>query len=433
MMDGSDKAPLPDRAAIQASPHGSGGARRGLQNPAADAAGLLLRLGFGIFALVIPSAALMSRWVFVVLVPIGAVLIILASLLRDEETSPAAILAGLVRSDAGLLALFFALWACLSLFWTPFPAEAGEKLFKTLGVVMLGFMAAISLPPRMRASNLHLITLGMVLGALLLIWGALAERLSLDILRFPAATPGRVAVLLSILSWSAIAWMLIINRRVMAGVIGLLVGFALVFGGHAGVHAPLVSGLVVFIVAWFFPIRGGNVLAAFAGVMVAGGPLLAGLAKGAASAFSLPPAHILSRIGVWWDALMLSPVHFLTGRGFDASNAARAAGLTPLDASIGFISDLWLELGLLGAVSFAALLVLMFRRAGQMGGELGPAALAGLAAALAYALLEQGATQTWWLNGMVVFALVLMAVERGRYRAVRPRAILPSDRADSPE
>lgn len=426
-MDGLDHSPLQNR------PLGSLGVQKGLKNPAADAASLLLRLGFGIFALVIPSAALMSRWVIVVLVPIGAVLIILAGLMREEEDEPGIRLRSLLQSPAGLFAIFFALWATLSLLWTPFATDAAEKLFKTLGVVALGYLAASSLPLRMRASNLHLITLGMALGALLLIWGLIAERLNLTILRFPAATPGRVAVLLSIITWAAIAWMLIIHRRIMAALLGLVVGGALIFGGHSGALAPLGIGVVVFALTWFSPERGGKILAALAGFMVAGAPLLAGLAKGIAMAFTLPPGHMLARAGLWWDALLQSPLRLLTGRGFDSSGASRMAGFTPTDAPVGLVSDLWLELGLLGAISFAALLVLMFRHAGRMGGELGPAALAGLAAALAYAMLEQGATQTWWLNGMVVFALVLIGVERGRYRSVRPRAVLPTDRMEYPE
>ena len=63
-----------------------------------------------------------------------------------------------------------------------------------------------------------------------------------------------------------------------------------------------------------------------------------------------------------------------------------------------------------------------FRAVGRFGLEVAPLALAGLASAFTYALIERGATQTWWMNGMTVFAIVLLSVERGRYRTVRPRA-----------
>jgi hypothetical protein len=43
-----------------------------------------------------------------------------------------------------------------------------------------------------------------------------------------------------------------------------------------------------------------------------------------------------------------------------------------------------------------------------------------------FAILDRAATQTWWFNGLAVFAIVLMSVERGRYRTVRPRAMLKS-------
>ena len=73
----------------------------------------------------------------------------------------------------------------------------------------------------------------------------------------------------------------------------------------------------------------------------------------------------------------------------------------------------------------------VFAGAGKLGLELGPSALAALSAAFVFALLERGAAQTWWLNGMVVFAIMLMSVERGRYRTVRPRAQVTTDKTEA--
>lgn len=83
-------------------------------DPAAKAAGVLLRLGFAIFAVVIPSAALMSRWVIVVLVPIGAVLIILAALLRSDPARLSERSFTLLASVPGLASLMLAIWAAAS-------------------------------------------------------------------------------------------------------------------------------------------------------------------------------------------------------------------------------------------------------------------------------------------------------------------------------
>ncbi len=69
-------------------------------DPATDAALLLRRIGFGTLALVLPLAALVSRRAAVVLVPIGVVLLIIATLIEDPRNS----------------------WACFERFWSAAPA-----------------------------------------------------------------------------------------------------------------------------------------------------------------------------------------------------------------------------------------------------------------------------------------------------------------------
>ncbi len=67
---------------------------------------------------------------------------------------------------------------------------------------------------------------------------------------------------------------------------------------------------------------------------------------------------------------------------------------------VSLISELWFDLGLLGALFFAIAMAWAFIAAGRLGYELAPATLAALAAATAFALLDRNATQTWWFNGL---------------------------------
>jgi hypothetical protein len=210
-----------------------------LTNPAADAAAMLLRLGFAIFALVIPSATLMSRWVIVVLVPIGAVLIILSSLLRADSARLSDRALSRLASGPGLACLLLVSWALVSLLWTPVRGEAVEKLFKLLGVVSLGFFAVIALPQRMRATNLHLITIGVALGATLILVGSVSALLGQPVLRFPLATPERVVILLTVLGWIGAAWLLIKNRRSMAFALMVLVIAAIALGPNRAAFGSL--------------------------------------------------------------------------------------------------------------------------------------------------------------------------------------------------
>ena len=394
------------------------------RDPAKSAAAMLMRLGFSIFALVIPSSALLSRWVIVVLVPIGAVLIILSALMREfpDQLWKKAVAA--LGSDAGLVAVLIAAWAAASLAWAPMPGEAAQKLFKSLGVIVLGFLAVMALPARMRATNLHLVTLGAVLGALLLLIAGISLQAGSPLLVFPSATPGRVAVLLTVIMWVAAAWLAIKNRLGLAiGVLALVVA-AVMFGTTGEAVIPLVVGVFIAGSAWQTPERAGKIIGFLAGALVLGWPFWAALA-------GMLPDSLGAGYSRWWGLGMADPIRFLTGHGFDSGGFARLAGYIPPDTRGGVIAELWFELGLIGALGLAMALRAVFAGAGKLGLELGPSALAALSAAFVFALLERGAAQTWWLNGMVVFAIMLMSVERGRYRTVRPRAQVTTDKTEA--
>jgi hypothetical protein len=393
-------------------------------DPASDAAAMLLRLGFAIFALVMPSATLMSRWVIVVLVPIGAVLIILSALIKDD---PARIWRSTIEallSIAGLTAVLLAIWALVSLGWTPVPGEASEKLLKALGILALGLLAVVALPRRMRATNLHLITIGVAIGALLILLASLGNLLGVKLLVVPAATPGRVAVMLTVLVWLGAGWMLIKDRPKLAVALVVLVSFAIAFGPTRDAILPLLVSIVVVGAAWNAPERVGRVLAVLAATLVLSAPFLA------LAASVLPQSFGLGALGGWGALIAAEPLRILTGHGYDAAAVARTAGVIPEGLLFSLIGDFWFDLGLLGALAIAGLSFLAFRVLAELGLELAPVALGSLSAGFVYALVERGSTQTWWLNAMTVATIVLVSLGRGRYRTVRPRAgIEPSLRS----
>lgn len=395
---------------------------------AADAAAMLLRFGFAIFAIVVPSATLMSRWVIVVLVPIAAVLIILSTILRGD---PFRVLKAALRSlgtMAGMTASFFFIWTVMSLAWTPLPAEAAQKIFKNAGVIVLGLLACLALPLRMRASNLHLVTIGVALGAFLIVASTLAEAAGIRLLRFPAATPGRSAVLLACLGWAAAAWLMIKNRRLLAALLIGLVAVMAMLGPTGEALLPMATGLAVLALAWSQPERTGTALGALVATLIIASPLAAYLAWLLTGLPGLGADGGMAHVGRWWDVIIADPVHVLTGRGYDAATFARAARLVPESLPVTFVADTWYDLGLIGALGIAILAGLAFAALGRLGLEVAPFALAGLAAVLVYAMTDRGATQTWWMNGMAVFAILLVSVERGRYRTVRPRAPIKKSR-----
>lgn len=400
----------------------------GPEDPAKAAAGMLLRFGFAILAIVTPSATLLSRWVIVVLVPIAAVLIILAVLLRRDPARLVDACREAILSWPGVTAMLLVTWALFSLLWTPAPGEAAARFFKTMGVVLLGFMAVQALPRKMRATNLHLVTIGVALGAILLLAGRGLELAGLASFQFPAATPGRATVLIACLGWAAAAWLIIKNRRLLAAILLVLVFAAALSGPTGEAILPTGVGFLVFALAWAVPERAGRIMAAFFALLVAIAPFFPLLAKLVSLIPGVTVGDALATRALWWDLIQQDPLSLLTGRGIEAIGKARQDGLVPATVPSTLISDLWFDLGLLGALATAFLVFITFRAAGRFGLEVAPFALAGLASAFTFTFLERGATQTWWLNGMTVFAIVLMSVERGRYRTVRPRAAIGNAR-----
>lgn len=381
-------------------------------DPAADAAAMLLRLGFAIFALVVPSTGLLSRWVIVVLVPIGALLIVLAGLLRGDPLR--ALRAGLRRvfTGPGLVVVLLGLWAGFSLAWSPVPGTALAKLMKILGMVLITQLAVESLPQRMRASNLHLVTIGVALAAVMILSALIGDLTGLWYLKLASLVPGRSALLLICLGWCAGAWLLIKDRRPFAAILGGMIALIALLDPSREVLVPAGVGLVVFALAWAMPERAGRLLGTVAAAIVLLAPLLAGFGKTLG----------FQRIGGWWDIATMDVLRTLTGRGFEAAATLREKGILGEALPYSLLTDMWVDLGVLGACGAAMLAYCAFRTAGRLGLEMAPLALAGLAAGLSYAALERGATQTWWLNAMAVFVIVLASVERGRYRTVRPRA-----------
>ncbi len=383
-------------------------------DPAADAAAMLLRLGFSIFALVVPSTSLLSRWVIVVLVPISAMLIILSGLLRRDPLRALRSAYRRLLSLPGLLVLLLVCWAGFSLAWTPQPGVAASKLLKIGGIALITFLAIESLPQRMRASNLHLVSIGVAVAAVMILSALLGDLTGLWYLKLAALVPERSALLLACMSACAAAWLLIKDRPRLAVVLGGMVALIVVLDPGGEVRLPALVGAFIFLLAWGAPEFAGCLLGQIGAGVVVLGPLLAGLAEFAGFA----------RLGGWWEVVVLDPLRAITGRGFDAATALREKGVLSETLPHSLLSNLWFDLGLLGALGFSMLVYFGFRALGRLGLEVAPLALAGVSVGLIYAGLERSATQTWWLNAMAVFVIVLAAVERGRYRTLRPRAAL---------
>lgn len=198
---------------------------------------------------------------------------------------------------------------------------------------------------------------------------------------------------------------------------------ALVFGYDAPFLA-IACALAAAGLVLAFPARGPRMLAGLA----AGGFLLAPvLAKGAfILGLDARLAPFLSeswrqRIGYWRKAVEWIEAKPLPGWGLDSSRAfGPGIRLHPHDAAL----QIWMELGLIGAVAaaiaWAAILAGLSRPART------PAAAAAAAtstAYLAFGAVSFGVWQEWWLGLGALSALACILVLRGRPIDVSSRSV----------
>lgn len=391
---------------------------------AVDAAGLLRRVGFLLLVVAAPLFALVSRRAVVIAVPIGMALMLIATLIETDGREPALRTRRALVSLSGALALFILFWAALSLLWTPFPSEAMDRLTNLCGIGLLGLLAVASVPERMRASNLYLLPVGAILVALFAIGTGLRAGFT-PLARLPDIDQSlleRGLLLLVLLSPSGMSWLVSRDRLISAFVLVAVVTAALIVGQAHASLAALAIGAVVFAVATVAPrIARGVCLVLIPGLVLVAPAVpfvLRYLAK-----LALGPLHPrLETVRIWGRVVSDDPLRLVTGHGLETALRARLAGLVPTQAPSGLLFEVWFELGFLGAIALAWLLARAVMACGRLHPNAAPGALMTLTAGFSLAVLGQGATQAWWLMGLAVAALTVVAVDHGQYRTTRPRS-----------
>lgn len=392
------------------------------ETPAADAAGLLVRIGFGILVLIAPFAALFSRRSFVVLVPVGALLIAVAALVNDGGAYLKRLRAALL-SPIGVVCLLFSLWVLLSLAWAPFPGAAAERAFRMFGNMALATAVCAALPERMRSSNLNLMSLGVAAATVTLVAVTIVGTLSDRFLANPEApTLPRAAIAAGVLVWPALAWTITRGRDIEGLLLIAACGVAALASGSGAAAVVLFTALFVFLAARANTAATGKALAGFWAAVIMLAPMLPPAARFLAAANQLAPSHFLSQIGYWAGVMAQQPVRLITGHGYDTLNRARAAGLVDPQAPTGMLPELWYDLGIAGALGLAAAVYLGLNALTRLPVHVAAAAMAVVSSVLTFLILDATATQQWWLSIVSVAAITMVAVLHGQYRTRRPAA-----------
>ena len=354
--------------------------------------------------------------------------------------APAVALAGLltafslrVRTEdrALLLALFTALvWACASSFWSPWrPGDLEEQTGLKLVFMLALYGCAVSAAravPEVRLPGLvkGLAATAPILALILLLEAATSAagyKILLGLIGqtvrpdYAIKNVAQGLYVLTLLAPVAIAAVSGRARWVLGLGLGAgIIGPALVFGYDAPLLA-LACALLAAGLVWFFPLMGPRLLAGLS----AGGFLLApALARGAfALGLDERVAPFLSeswlqRLGYWEKAVEWIWARPLPGWGLDASRAfGPGIQLHPHDAAL----QIWMELGLIGAV--AAAIVWASILSGLSRPVRTPAAAGAAASATAYLVfgaVSFGVWQEWWLALGALSALACILVLRAR-------------------
>jgi O-antigen ligase len=353
-------------------------------------------------------------------------------------TLPALALADRDRPLAALLSLGV-VWAAVSTVWSPWhPKHADEttalKLAFQLPLYWAAWCGARRAEPRLRARAAVILAWGLAALGLMMIADGLAGGAIYSALRDAVGEPIRADLARKNLAHASFVLALLWPVATAAGVRGGAPAWlAVPMAAGAGLlawlflsDAPVLSlGLVaiVGVAAWRWPTGAPRTLAALAVVQILAMPVIVAVMRAGGLDFRGQQSWA-DRVGYWTHALQWIEQHPLRGWGLDASRAfGPGIQLHPHDAAL----QLWLELGLPGALLGAGVWALVLSRLARSSRDL--VAVGALASAAVYALfgaVNFGIWQEWWLALAALVAAVACLGERSTEAAPSGRSPVPN-------
>lgn len=401
---------------------------RPLDDPAADAALLLIRIGLFVLAFAVPLSAVVSRRAVYTLLPIGGGLLLLASTLLPRPPVWRRLGDGLATA-AGIGGVLLLIWSAASILWTPFPGDAGLRWLKEGGTIMAVALVMALLPERTRTSNLYLFPLGLVpAGIATAVFGLVgAQRLS----QFPDAdaTLERAVVSLVVLVWPALGALAVRERWTSAALLVIGITLSAMAAWTPVALTALALGAMAFAVATLSPRRAGVAFGVIACLVLllapaipfVFGPFLDRL--GAGTGGSVPELGQMARgLHVWADLVAAAPLRLVTGHGLDLAARGAVLGYLPPEIPRSLAFEIWYDLGIVGALAAGLVAYGGFSAAGRTSVAVAPFLLAEIVSGLTLALWGLDTTELWWVTTLSVGGLAFAVVIRGQYRTERPHA-----------
>lgn len=392
-------------------------------DPGVDTAQLLRRVGFFALVFLLPIGAVVSRRAAVILTPIAVALLVLASLIDRAPKDPLGGLRRAFLTPGGIAALVLLGWAIVSISWTPFPVTATDKVIQIGWMTLIGVAGIASLPERVRTANLHLIPVGVAIGALgALALGAFrAQDVNAELM--DADPLERGLVVLAVMVWPAVAWMVSRRRILGAAVLLAVVAIATCVMPENAALLAVAVGAVLYAVTRLAGDRGVRVIGIAMPALLVIAPLFPLILRPFLKFFHGPMYPGAVALRTWAEETGREPLRMLTGHGLDTSMRARMAGFLSPDAPRTLPFEIWYELGVVGALAAAvALGYAIFASRRHDNPALTSGIVACFGAAFTIASFGDANAQSWWLATLVATIITFVAIQRGEFRNIRPAA-----------
>jgi exopolysaccharide production protein ExoQ len=340
-------------------------------------------------------------------------------------------------------------YGAASLLWSPAPGEGLHQVWQFLYLLgpSLFLIASAAQSPRQSAAA-RILPFSYALGVLLLVARILVSVPASDLFGGRGTVSpemvelNRNMVVMAALVWPAMLVPWTAARRGTALILPALLAIPVMASESQSAQLGLISGLLAFALAVFSTrlarlLLGVCTVFAFAIVV----PAATWLNEKALD-LQILPFSFRHRLEIWRFVAEHITDRPMLGWGLEASRQlgdhrmsdALGAGveLLPLHPHNAFL-QIWLELGLVGAVPAAAVMLLILRCIGRLPAETQPPALAAFASAFAMITVSYGIWQSWWIGTiMITILLVVMATRPAGPGKGGKGAAPPPHRASDP-
>ncbi|MGH6843904.1 MAG: hypothetical protein ACRECU_04120, partial [Methylocella sp.] len=317
--------------------------------PAEASAKLLTRLGLAALFVGLPCAGIFWRGALYVGLPIGAILVLLGALLEAPPHAGRRLRDALV-SPAGGAALLVAFWAAISVIWTPFRADAGERFLQFAGATSLAVLAAVYLRQKTKTLDLYLLPLGIALAsAATLALAYFNTPWFFGDFEFDETLYQRATITSIVLVWPALGFLSLREHWIAAAILAVLVAGVALAGFAQIALLAMGAGAFTFAMAMSRPAQTARFFAWLLAPLILFSPLLPLLYRLILWITGFDPGAGSAPMLIWGELIVSQWPRLITGHGLDFVHRGLSLGYLPEGTPRSLLLVLWLDFGVVGA------------------------------------------------------------------------------------